>query len=848
MAETSALYVCRPSDSAALRSYFDAASNGSLQMVLLEAPLGGGKRAVVGDMIRNLPSATAADGSQQPGVGEILIARAAFTDEEDGLRCLLNLYAAIYGALYRDAVLKGKVEVTLNQQIPNHPRRVQQWFQAFVEGLKKGGPAEGDKTFQLTIPRDNPLIGLVEILAGIASKVPVVLEIQNIHNSHSISTFAFLEALLEKKDSKLLVLVESEPVDDSARAWMPAPWLDLIDRRGSEFQRLSLVPWGADEVSAYLASKNYNAARPDRIAEIAHGRPAFVAELSDWLNEQDRLGEDLEGASLATLAPTAIDEDDLDIPTKPAEGGRKYATAADASRILYVAASLGLSFPSGLVADMSGYDRESVDDLLDACEDLVKELQFSKPLGSWVYQFSKAIWRQGVLDAHRSDEDKQVGQRVGMFMERFLVPRGYEFVVKTLRMYADHGAPDRAAAMRGAALSADRPDIWAMTQDGLQYYSNVQWPDNMRRAIYGNLLDRMVQGGDPDQAEKLYQDALAWAKSRQDIGMEGWVYFAGSRLDFRRQDTYRGRDRAKDALRVFTGREDKLKIAEVHNHLALIEFTDGSNNAAMDHLRLALETANVPPIKANVEFIRGLISRKSNKVDEAVEHFKAANELAGNIGMAPLALESGFQYGEALFVRKDYIKAADVLMRVSEIARALQNPMRERAAMALLAESQGALNNHEAALQSASRTLQLTQELKFEQAMPGDIFRVGFFNLRLGRPTEAVSLFNKAKERAGQDNPVFLKELSFNLGIAYTQIGERGSASLALRDALNLGKQVKDWRRVMQAAEQMAALDMQRGDKAAAKRLLEEALNAAELGKFQEEQKTIRRRLKEVSG
>ena len=95
MAETSALYVCRPSDSAALRSYFDAASNGSLQMVLLEAPLGGGKRAVVGDMIRNLPSATAADGSQQPGVGEILIARAAFTDEEDGLRCLLNLYAAI---------------------------------------------------------------------------------------------------------------------------------------------------------------------------------------------------------------------------------------------------------------------------------------------------------------------------------------------------------------------------------------------------------------------------------------------------------------------------------------------------------------------------------------------------------------------------------------------------------------------------------------------------------------------------------------------------------------------------------------------------------------------------------
>lgn len=840
MAEAAALYVARPADLDQLRAHFDAARAGTPRFVVLEAPLGGGKRAIVGELLRNLPEGE-----------DLLVVRAQLSDEEDGLRTLLRLYAALYGALYRDLALRGKVEMALNSALPRHEKRVQNWIQAFIEGLKKGVPAEGEQSFQVNLPRDNPLIGFAEIVSAISASVMVVLDVQNLFNSHSVSTFGSLELLLERRktEGKLLVVLGTEPVDEVARAWMPAPWLDLLDRRSAELQRLRLAPWTDEDVVAYVASKGLApAAAPGRIAELAQGRPGFIAELVDILVEKDLLGSDLAETTLLSLTPTTPDADELEAPEgEPEEGQRRHAGAGDADRVFYLCALLGLSFPSGLVADMGGFDRDSVDDLLDATPELVAELQFSKGLGTWVYQFKRGTWREAILQAHKSDEDRGVAQRVALFLERFLVPRGYEFVVKTIRLFADSGALQRAVMLRGAALANDRPDIWAMTQDLLGWGKDLSWPDPMRRVVYLNLLDRMVQGGDVDQAERLVNEVLAWATEKGDRSMEAWVLFAGSRLDFRRNDHYRSRDRAKDALKIYTALEDKLKMAEVENHLAVVEFSDGNANAALDHVRQALEIAgNAPQIQANAEYIRGLVARRANKLPEAAEHFKKANEMAGGAGMAPLALESGFNYGESLVASKQWSKAADVLARVAQIAQSLQRPDRERAAAALLSRTHGELRNLEAALQMANRTLQLTQELKFERLLPFDIFNVGYFQLQLNRPTEAISLFAKAKERAPAGEPAFHRDLNFHLGMAYVRIGEKGSAFSALNESLGHARSTKDWRKVMEACEALSGIALDRGDKTGAQKLLQMAVDAAEEGSFREERKGLRRKLEEL--
>ncbi|RME23972.1 MAG: tetratricopeptide repeat protein [Deltaproteobacteria bacterium] len=841
MAEpTRKLFVAREADLDVLKQHWTQARDGGLQVVHMTAPVGGGKRAMVGELSR---FATEED-------DDVLLWRVAVHDEEDGLQTLLRIYAGLYSALHRAGSLKGRVEMMLHSQIPQEPKRVQGWLNAFIEGLKKAAPKPGENQVQVTLPRDNPLLGLVEVASAITRRFPTILELQNVQNCQSLAVHAWLEAMMtECADSRMLMILGSEPLDDVARAWWSPALLDLLDRKGDALTRLELGPWGEAEVSRYLESKELEAAAPARIAEIAGGRPGFIAELVDWLEAEGKLGEDLADMTLGDVCDVTPDEDELDIPDEPPkEGQRPHAGPQDAEKVAYLSALLGLSFPSSLVADMGGYDRDSIDDLYDATEQTYKEVQFSKPLGTWIYQFHKALLRESVLARHTSEEDTELARRVAAFMQRYLVPRGYPYLVKTLRMWAEYGVPQNAALLRSAALTHDRPEVWGMVFDMTRYFDEIEWPDAMRKTIYMNLIDRMVSSGDVNQVENLIKDALEFAQQREDRPMTGWLLFAGSRLDHRRQDIYRARDRANDALKVFTALDDKLKQAEVRGHLAMIELADGSPNAALSQVEQAEKLAPVPPIQAHAEYVRGLATRRDrNKLQQAAEHFRKANEIAGQAGQAQLALEAGLNYGETLLISGQHSKAADVLARVVQITQALRNPVRERAATALLAQAHAALRNWEAALQHGGRTLELTRALKFDKLVAIDLYNLGFFNLMMGRATEAVSLFKQARELADATNVGFQKELLFNLGTALKQIGETAQAEQVLRDAIPAATQAKDLRKVMVANELVAEILQGRGDTEGARRHLQEALAAAETGGFKEDRKGLRRKLDQLA-
>lgn len=836
MAES--VYVARPSDLSTLQGHYAAARGGQSRAVVLEGPLGSGKRVLLSELLRLLPQDE-----------DVLVVRVALTEDMDGDGAMKAMYAGLCGALYRDAVLRGKVELVLAGQLPQYGKRQQGWFQVFVDGVKKNVPEPGAEKMQLAVPADDPLAAFAEIIAAISKKMTTVLELQNVSVVHSLAVTAMLDGLLELrgKDGHLFMVLGTDTVDDAGRAWMPAPWLELLDRRKDLLVRQVMEPWTGEDVAAYAASRGVTVANPARVAELVQGRPGFIGELIDHLQATDKLGDALEG-DLLSLVPTALDEDELDDPpAEPKEGDRKYATAADADRVFHLAALLGVQYPSGLVADMAGLDRDSVDDIMDAAGGLVKEDQFHQGFGTWLYQFHKPLFREAVLLAHQSDADKEIARRVGLFMERVLVPRGYLFMVKTARLYAEYGVGNRANMLRSMALGQESPQTWAMIYDTVKHFSQVDWSDPLRRTVYLNIVERMVNNGNVEQTETLIGEALQWATGKEDRPLQAWLLFAGSRLDFRRGDMYRARDRAKDAQRIYGALDEKLKLAEIENHLAGIELQEGNPNAALDHIRRALESANEPPIQATAEYLRGLIARRAGRHQEASEHFKKANELAGQLNMAPLALEAGFHFGESLLLAQQAGKAADVLARVAQIANQLQNPVRERSAAALLAQAQAQLRNYEAALQMANRTLQLTQALKFDKFLPIDIYNVAYYNLQLNRNTEAASLFGKARERSGGMDARFLKDLTFNAGLAYARIGERQSAETAFTEAINHARATKDPKRQVIAAENLAGVVAGR-DKATAVKILTDALGWADQAGLKEERKGIRKKLEELGG
>jgi tetratricopeptide (TPR) repeat protein len=776
---------------------------------------------------------------------DVILWRPALTDEEDGMQAILRMYAGLFSTLHRKPVLRGKIEMTLNSQLPKQPRRVQVWYQAFIEGLKKGAPKPGEDKFQVIMPRDNPLIGLIEVVIGISRSFPIIFDLQNAHNTQSLAVSAFLEAFIREvrgaEGARILAVLSTVPVDETSKAWISLPLQEVFTRCADQIESVTLQPWGAEQVEKYLQSKELSADSA-RLAEITDGRPGYIAELVEWLNSNDRLA-DLGDLTMATIADVTPDEDELEESDEDTEkqGGRATATAGDAEKIAYLAALLGLSFPSNLVADMGAFTRDSVDDIFDASGSVYKELQFSQPLGSWIYQFHKALLRESVLARHTSEEDQAVAQRVALFMEQRLVPRGYAYLVKTMRIFAENQAPNRAARLRQLAMSSDKPQVWAMSHDLLRYFDEVEWPVAMRQTVYMNLIDRMVNGGDVTQTETLHNEASTWATENERRDMSAWLLLAGSRLDLRRQDLYRARDRANDALKMYEALKQPMKQAEVLVHLGMVELNDGNPNAARDRAGEAVELANVPQIQANAHFIRGLVAKQGRKFPEAVEEFKRANELAGQSGQAPLALEAGLNLGETMLISGQHSKAADVLTRVVQIAQALRNPPRERAATSLLAQARASLKQFEGAIQAAKRTLELTQTLKFTRLEPVDIYNLGLFNLMQGNATEAVSLFRQSREKADVSNAGFMKELLFNMGQALVQIGERTAGEQTLREALPAAQQAKDWRKLTAGNQLLAQLASQRGDSGAARKLLQSALQAAEKGNLKEERKAIRR-------
>jgi len=847
LADQGSLFVARDEDLAALQSHWEQALAGSPRFVRLQAPFGGGRRALAGELIRGITG----------GTEDAIVWRVTCLDQENGLQWLVRMYGSLMATLNTDILRKGKVEMVLNASLPSQPKRVQAWYQSFITSLKESKTDAEKGAVQLKLPQDNPLIALVEVTSAISRKVPVVLEIQNPHVVYSLTLPQFLEALhteAAESGAKLLVVLHDEVPDEVNRAVWPMPLLDLFERRGEIFQSLVIEPWGPAEVQQYLDSKDLRGNAP-RLADITGGRPGFVAELADILSEQGQLDGDLSGVSFASLVPTEVDEGELDVPeAPPKEGERRHAGKEDLGQIAFFAALLGQAFPSGLVADMGGFDRDSVDDLIDAAGDLFQEVQFAEDLGTWIYKFARGSWREGILERNDTDEGHELARRVGLFMERFLVPRGYGFIVKTARVYGEHGATGRAQVMRSLALSNDHPDVWGLSYDLVNYFDENPWPEVMVRTVYMNLLDRLVTSGPIQSAERVHEEVQRFADAHDDRELVAWLRYAGSRLDARRQDFYRARDRATQAIELYTALDNKVRVADIHNHLAAIELQDGKEDAALEQVEKAMEvgqqeapdgTKFVPPgIFAHAEHIRGLVLRRRGKLQEAAERFRRANEVAGQAGLGALALDAGLGYGEALLASREMEKARDVLRRVRQIAVGLNNPARERSASELLAQAEGALQNYDEALKLAERTLQLSQQLRFEQVLPIDLYNIGFFNFVKEQHAEALQFFEQAQGRLRTvgNHPV-VKELYYFKGISHLRLGQLDKAKDALQTGLAPAEQAKDWPKMVSALDMLAGIEEQQGHTEAARGLLNDALDYAKKANMKDARKTLRKRL-----
>ena len=193
-------------------------------------------------------------------------------------------------------------------------------------------------------------------------------------------------------------------------------------------------------------------------------------------------------------------------------------------------------------------------------------------------------------------------------------------------------------------------------------------------------------------------------------------------------------------------------------------------------------------------------------------------------------------------------KAAEVLGRVQVIAKALRNPVRERAASALLGQAQGGLKRYDEALETAVNTLRLTRELKLEKLEAIDLYNVGFFQLMLGQDDQALESFQQSRSNANLKQDVhFAKELLFNTGVAASRSGQTETAQEAFDAALPAARHSEDHAKLAATCQQLADLYVEKGESERARELLTEGIQAADKASLTEQKENMTQRLEALS-
>jgi tetratricopeptide (TPR) repeat protein len=353
--------------------------------------------------------------------------------------------------------------------------------------------------------------------------------------------------------------------------------------------------------------------------------------------------------------------------------------------------------------------------------------------------------------------------------------------------------------------------------------------------------------GNPAEAEDLLKEATAWGEGLEDArSFNAFLKLSGSRLDARRQDLFRARQRAQEAFELYKELESPIQQAEAAAQLALVEFNDGNFNASLSKVNEADALTEAVPLRGLTSFIRGLIAQREKKNDDALQHFSTANQMAGQSGRGALALDAGMKMGEVLLNTGKTAQAAEVLNQVQQIAQGLKAAAQERTICAMAAQALASQQNIAAALEKAQRALQISHAMQDRRALPADLYNVGLFQLMSQKPSEAVALLKQARQIADTNNIGLMKEILFHLGMGQDQMGEKSAAEEALISALKPVQEARDVNKAMAIYEKLAEIANGKGDKSRAEQMLNNALNVAKQLQNKDLQKRFKERLKNL--
>ena len=824
--------ISRGAEIATLERSLTEARGGTPQLVVIEGEEGSGRRTVVTTALKN------------SGEG-ILPLRAHFIEGEDGLRVLLRLYAGLFGALHRDATLKASVETYLAEQAVEKAsdERMGQWIKAFQEGLAKEAPQSDSPTFQVTIPRASPFLGLMELLILLSRRFTILLELGDSHNVLSFPFWAFTHAMMARisRDKAPVCVVMWHPRQATDEEGAPVLLRQLLAGVPADIGQTEIqLPLFTQDQLGELASSRHpglslNGDQLARLEEVSGGRPGWACQVLDRLAEQKRLATNGDGKWKLEGDSSAFDPASL-LPAFPA------ADDARLRRVLQVAALEGRTFTSTVIADVLDLKKDEVEDLLDDLDEHIREVVHHEALGCYLYRFNSALLHRQLAASISPHARAEQARTLAELLERKYVPRAGEMAFKGARLWREAGEPRRAANLLGLITAMERPDLLQMGYEIFRVDIHAGYGAMVVRGLHLSLAEKLSGNGPVQLGMEVMNSLAFWASENKVEDLAPWIAFYRGRFLQRANQPAEAAKFADEARSGFARQKNAIKEAESLNLLASIELGRGELGKVMEYSQRVLGLSQFIPVVAQARFMKGLVHKGRGELQPAVEDLKAALDSSAKVGNLALHADAGLNLAETLLMGNNAPAAEGLLNQLLQLTRQQKMQPRERGALSLLAKTYGAMKDLPRARANASEALKLARSLKNRLAEGADLFDLGLFSYQDGDLDEA-QIYLKEAEAAVREVafPPLMTEILFHLGLVASANEDLDRALVYYLEAEKFCRQVGNERRLANILFNTAAIYLHQDKIGEARTYLEQSRPLVEKYGTDQDKKALRK-------
>jgi class 3 adenylate cyclase len=434
--------------------------------------------------------------------------------------------------------------------------------------------------------------GVGAFLRAAAAEQPVVLVLDDLHWADKPSLLLLQHLARSMRDARLLLVGTYRDVE-LERAHPLAEAIAAL-RRGQLYERLLLRGFERDEVKAFIEVVG-GQETPDQFADLVfretEGNPFFVAEILRHLADSGAIHRE-DGAWVGTPETVASH-----LPEGVREViGRRLDTLSDrCNEMLTVAAAMPGGFTIDVVGDVTGFDEDTMLDLLD--ESLAAQVVRERRDQSGVYEFNHALIRQTLYGELSTPRRVRMHRRVTDALEGRYAD-SIESHLPELAYHASEAAPggdvEKAVeyAVRAAARAMDQAAYEEAARYRLLALGSLEHASGDSRRRRGDLLVDLAKArhraGEQEAAQADLRDAAALARELDDPDLLGRAaaeylgvgYVQASIVDESHDAVF---EEAETVLRAVdsTPEREALLAQVLTRHSAYVFFTDPERSLAL---------------------------------------------------------------------------------------------------------------------------------------------------------------------------------------------------------------------------------------------------------------------------